>query len=298
MALPEALCGNSWSKEIARRIFPLLVWCAQHGKKITYGQLDTELQRRGWGHHVHATAYSHPAGAIGNACIEIEKETGEKIPPLNALIVNAETGVPGNGCDYYLTTYLDKNRSLDLTNEKRKAMAEETMDEVFRFQEWDEILDRCGFEALKDEIPGLQSDKKQKEPCKGGWSTEPESLEHQALKKWVAENPCVLGGRIQFGFGKIEWQFASADRVDVLFEHKDGCMAVEVKAANANDADLERGIYQCIKYRALLRAEMKASSKIPNGSSLLITERRIPAPLQELADLLGVRVKEVPIKKD
>ena len=62
-------------------------------------------------------------------------------------------------------------------------------------------------------------------------------------------------------------------------------------------SDLERGIYQCVKYRALLRAELKASGKIPNGSSLLITETRLSYTLQELADLLGVRVIVVPVKK-
>ena len=297
MALPKALSGDSWTKEIARRIFPLLVWCAQHGKKITYGQLDAELQRRRWGHHVHATAYRHPAGAVGNACIEVERETGEKIPPLNAIIVNATSGIPGDGCDYYLATYLDKNQSQDLTYTDRKAMAEETMEEVFHFEEWDKIMDRFGFESIQDDIPALESDNQRKAPRKGGWSTGPESPEHQALKKWVAENPHILKSKIHYGSGQTEWQFASADRVDVMFEHDDGCMAVEVKATNANEADLERGIYQCIKYRALLRAELKASGKIPNGSSLLITETRLSFILQELADLLGVRVIVVPMKK-
>lgn len=297
MALPEALRGTSWTKETARRMFPLLVWCAQHGKKITYGQLDAELQRRGWGHHVHATAYSHPAGAIGDACLEVKKETDEKIPPLNAIIVNASSRIPGNGCDYYLATYLDKNRSLNLTDEQRKVMAEETMEEVFRFQTWDEVLDRFGFESIQGDISALESDTQSRAPRKGGWSTGPESPEHQELKKWVAGNSHILKGKIHYGSGQTEWQFASADRVDVMFEHEDGSLAVEVKAANANEADLERGIYQCVKYRALLRAELKASGKIPNGSSLLITETRLSYTLQELADLLGVRVIVVPVKK-
>ena len=144
MALPKALCGNEWTAVTAQRMFPLLVWCAQQGKKITYGQLDTELQRRRWGHHVNVVVYGHPAGAVGNACIEIEREVGEKIPPLNALVVNAKSGIPGTGCDYYLATYLDKNHSRSLTDAQRKAMAEETMEEVWRFQKWDESLGQRG----------------------------------------------------------------------------------------------------------------------------------------------------------
>lgn len=129
------------------------MWCAQQGKKITYGQLDTELQRRGWGHHVNVVVYGHPAGAVGNVCIEIEKGIGEKIPPLNALVVNAKSGIPGTGCDYYLATYLDKNRSRNLTDAQREAMAEVTMEEVWRFQKWDEILNRCGLTPSNAAFP-------------------------------------------------------------------------------------------------------------------------------------------------
>jgi hypothetical protein len=297
MALLEALRGSRWTAVTARRIFPLLVWCAQHEKKITYGQLDSELQRRGWGHHVNVVVYGYPAGVVGSACIEIEKEIGEKVPPLNALIVNAKSGIPGTGCDYYLATYLDKNHSKRLTDAQRKAMAEETMDEVWRFQRWDEISSRCGFKALKGGIPALRSTTQPKTPRKGGWSTGPESAEHKALKQWVAQNPQVLGSKISFPTGQPEWLFASADRADVLFAHKDGCIAVEVKAADAPDAELERGIYQCVKYQALLRAELKAEGKIPNGSSLLITESQLSASLQALADLLGVRALIVPVKR-
>ncbi|VTZ50285.1 conserved hypothetical protein [Methylocella tundrae] len=298
MTLPEALRGGGWTAVTARQMFPLLVWCAKQGKKITYGQLDTELQRRGWGHHVNVVVYGHPAGAVGNACIEIEKEIGEKVPPLNALVVNAKSGIPGNGCDYYLTAYLDKKRSRHLTDAQRKAMAEETMEEVWRFQKWDEILNQCGLSPIPDAIPSLRSESQRKAPRKQGWSNEPESAAHQSLKKWVAENPQVLGSKIPYRRGQTEWLFASADRVDVMFEHKDGCLAVEVKAANANAADLERGVYQCVKYQALLRAELKAEGKIPNGSSLLVTETRLSPALQALADLLGVRVVTVPVKRD
>jgi hypothetical protein len=125
------------------------------GKEITYGQLDTELQRRGWGHHVNVVVYGHPAGAVGNACIEIEKEIGEKIPPLNALVVNAKSGIPGTGCDYYLATYLDENRSRSLTDAQRKTMAEETMEEVWRLQKWDEILNRCGLKPIQAVFPAF-----------------------------------------------------------------------------------------------------------------------------------------------
>lgn len=78
MALPEAFRGDRWTEATARRIFPLLVWCANHGKKIAYGQLDAEMVRRGWGHHVNVVVYGHPAGAVGNALLKTERERADR----------------------------------------------------------------------------------------------------------------------------------------------------------------------------------------------------------------------------
>lgn len=294
MGLPSSLEGDEWSATTARQMFPLLVWCAKHGVRITYGQLDRELQRRSLGHHVTVVVYGHPAGAIGDTCLELEAKLGEKIPPLNAIVVNKDTGIPGTGCDYYLATYLNKSPQSRITDAQRLSMAEETMEEVWRFQKWDEVLQLCGLNPTLENIPGLSIETVRQAPRRSGWSTEGESKEHQSLKEWVAKNPRVLESRIPFGPGTTEWMFASADRADVMFEHEEGAMAVEVKSTRSNSADLERGIYQCVKYRALLRAELRVSGKIPNGSALLVTEVQLSADLQELADLLDVRAILVP----
>lgn len=294
MPLPEALQGDRWTESTARNILPLLVWCAENEKKITYGQLDFEIQRRRLGHHVNVVVYGHPAGAIGNALLETERETGNKIPPINALIVNAKSGIPGTGCDYYLKTYLDNNPQKELSDEQRKSMAEEVMKEVWQFDGWREILDHYGLQPLSGDIPVLRTTSRRKiTPKKTGWSSEAESIEHKRLKEWVAKNPQILESKIPFGSGYTEWLFASADCADVMFEHTEGCIAVEVKSEISNDSDLERGIYQCVKYQALLRAELKAKGLIPNGKAVLVVAQQFPTHLQELADLLTVKVISV-----
>jgi len=35
MPLPKALQGEKWTRETARIILPLLVWCAKNGRTIT-----------------------------------------------------------------------------------------------------------------------------------------------------------------------------------------------------------------------------------------------------------------------
>lgn len=46
MALPQALQGDSWTKETARAALPILIWCAKNGRTITYGRLDKEIVKR------------------------------------------------------------------------------------------------------------------------------------------------------------------------------------------------------------------------------------------------------------
>ncbi|MCX7091929.1 MAG: hypothetical protein NTY50_00545 [Methylobacter sp.] len=291
MPLPEELQGSSWTRQTARNMLPLLVWCAKNGVPITYGQLDIELQRRQLGHHVNVVVYGHPAGAIGDALLATEQEIGERIPPLNSLVINAKTGIPGSGCDYYLKHYLAETVLDKPTAEQRKAMALDTMEEVWRYQGWDELLERYGMRPIQGNIPSLtRAPRKNNAPSKGGWSNEPESEEHRLLKEWVALNPKILKSKIPFREGKQELLYASADKVDVMFEHDEGCIAVEVKSIRSNNQDLERGIYQCVKYQALLRAELKARGQIPNGTSVLVTENELPQNLIELADLFGIRV--------
>ena len=240
--------------------------------------------------------YGGPAGKVGDSMIELGSRLGLTIPPLNAILTNASTHVPGSGCDYYLQTYLGKTVEHALSPDERRAMAEETMDEVWRFQEWNKVLEECGLVGITDEIPALISEAR-RPPIKRGWATGPESDAHKRLKSWVAENPSILNSGVPFGRGDTEWVFASSDRADVMFRHDAKSIAVEVKTSEASDAELSRGIYQCVKYRALLRAELKASGKIPNGWSVLVTDRRLPSDLNEVADLLEIPVLVVPTER-
>jgi hypothetical protein len=128
MSLPECLTVDRWTERTARRIFPLLVWCAEHEEVITYKQLDEELQRRGWGHHVLELQYGRAAGALADALAETAAELETRIPPLNALVVNARSRVPGKGCDYYLQTFCGgRSTSSRLEPSQRKVLAEEAI---------------------------------------------------------------------------------------------------------------------------------------------------------------------------
>ena len=56
-------------------------------------------------------------------------------------------------------------------------------------------------------------------------------------------------------------------------------LAVEAKTVNASDAELSRGIFQCIKYRATLRAMQLIDGRLPNAQAILATQRELTGDL-------------------
>ena len=296
MSLPKSLEGNRWTEITARNALPILIWCAKKGKTITYGQLDHEIVRRGLGHHVMAIQYGYPAGTIGNSLIELEEIWGDSIPPLNAIVVNAADGIPGKGVNYYLEHYFHpKKRVIKMTKKEKRAVVEEIHSDIFAYSYWDDVLNQFGMSRLKGKVELGENPDKVSSPKRGGWSGEGESDEHKALKDFIAKNPQKIGLSKSNKKGEIEYMFASADKADVVFETKNGFVGVEVKSCISNEADLNRGIFQSVKYQALLRAEQKALSKAPTATAILVTERKLSHILQNLADTLGIKVYVIPI---
>jgi hypothetical protein len=67
-------------------------------------------------------------------------------------------------------------------------------------------------------------------------------------------------------------------------------IAVEVKAAIAPEADLIRGVFQCVKYEALLNAEAAATGSGVDVEVILALGGPLPSTIHQLANILGVRV--------
>lgn len=298
MPCPESITGDRWTEVIARNALPILVWCAEHGRCITYGQLNAEIVDRNLGHHVPAVVYGHPAGAIGRALIELEERWGEFVPPLNAVVINGTTMLPGKGVNSFVERYCQPDKRVkNMSIEERRAVVEEVHADVFAYEYWDDVLEACELQALLGTVTfDPQADTVAK-PVKGGWSREPESDEHRKLKKYIARNPNAIGLPKRSRKGETEYVFASANKADVVFKTRNGYVGVEVKSVISGDADLNRGIHQAVKYQALLRAEQKALLQPPTARAVLVSERQLPRPLQNLADVLGIIVFIVEVNR-
>ena len=289
--------GDRWSDRITQLAFPMVLWCAKFGHTITYGQLAEELRRRhGEEPKFRKTVYGTPAGKIGNVLERLSEEWNMDIPPINALIVNGGTGLPGSGVDSYLEHYLNASaRRKAATERSRDALAEQVIADVHHFTEWDKVARYLGIKRLP-EVSVITE--QELEPINlsdpdpfllrtGGGGGEGE--QHKQLKEWAAAHPEVFAEYGRFKKGKMEFPLQSGDQLDVCFTGTDMILAVEVKAANAPESEVRRGIFQCVKYRAVLRATQFAKGEHPTAQAVLLVERRLPDELARLAKRLKVR---------
>lgn len=128
-----------------------------------------------------------------------------------------------------------------------------------------------------------------------------EGEKHKALKEYIYNHPEAIGIK-KVAYRYMEYTLLSGDRLDVFFKLKDGTqIAVEVKSEISDDADILRGIYQCVKYDAVLKAERCVHcAKVDNYPirEILVLEGKIPAEKASVALLLNVSYTENVKPKD
>lgn len=282
--------GDEWTKRTARIGFPILVEYARSRRVITYGEWDAEIVRRGLGTRVVAVQYGYPAGTIGDACKEYADQTGVPVPPINLMVVNQKEQLPGRGADEYIRRFCAHflGRDVDphrLSDRERRTLIGLAQKEIFDFPSWGDVLEACGLdETANTKAP--RSKLKRRCPRRSGWNTGPESDAHKSFKQRISDEPILVELKTDEK-GAQEHSLWSGDRVDVYF--KRAAVAVEVKTAEAGFDELHRGIFQCVKYKAVLQAQQIYKHKIPTADCLLALGGTFPEELQEIADLFGVR---------
>jgi hypothetical protein len=115
-----------------------------------------------------------------------------------------------------------------------------------------------------------------------------ESEEHKRLKEYVAANPSIIGIDASEFIVQTEFILPSLDTMDVLFTSTNN--RVEVKSRISNIDDITRGLFQCIKYTALLSAFHLAEKKDYKLKVILVLENPFPEQLIELKNILGIEV--------
>jgi hypothetical protein len=295
--------GDKWADRMARTTLPILLWAAQHHQPITYKQLAEELaDRTGEPIKRRMTLYGKPAGKIGDVLILLARDTGWDIPPLNAIVINAGTKLPGDGATDFIKRLLLPSVRRSIAKGDTTALAKAAVESALNHTDWARVANALKVGRLLP-VRVLKESKPENEPIKRPKPASPdigyaETAQHKALKRWAAANPWFFRKYGQFGHGRNEARLESGDKLDALLISKTMRLAIEVKASNAPDLEVYRGIFQCVKYRATLKAMQTADGVIPNANAVLLLTRSGPADAQRLARRLQVDVLIAPAGAD
>ena len=251
---------------------------------VTYGETAEMLERELETSKIFSLHIGGVAGKMMNEIMSVARDA----PPINALVTST-SGIPGVGFASYHDDLwraergrkwegMDKGQKLEVVKGVRKAVRD--------YKGWDRIFQ----EAFGDRPSKLERKRFTEQDGKPAETALPrgkgESEQHRRLKEWARDNPSKIG--LPLGFeGESESDLLSGDRIDVLFTRGEEFAVVEVKSCLSSDDDLRRGIYQCVKYRAVIKA-----TRLPvevDVRAILLSERELPSELAARAKLLGVK---------
>ena len=226
----------------------------------------------------------------------------QQVPPINLLVVNQVTDVPGYNAGYYADTWFNKKEGWydGASTANREAAIVQLWKDARSFQGWDTISgiyasDISMESHWKKESGGNELDGKVRRQNGGGPA---ESQEHRNLKYFIAANPDLCGAPQANSRGVVEYRFRSGDEADVRFSGRHAVRVIEVKSRISNEKDMVRGIYQCIKYQCLAVAEECVDGTSRDVSTALVVERlKLPTTITSLAKTLNVELLRIDYQK-
>ena len=124
-----------------------------------------------------------------------------------------------------------------------------------------------------------------------------EGPNHKRLRLWVKKHPDKVEERFHVVRSETEVTLLSGDRVDVVYYGEGKTVAVEVKSIDSDQDDIRRGIYQCVKYEAVMRAQYRAQGKRWSVRSLLVTESPLDDELKQIVERLKVECQVVSVNR-
>lgn len=263
---------GSRSDKLVKLMIPVLVQWAKYSwdKVHTYGELNKRINGK-------TPRLGTQLGFIDDIFKDLENKNHCEIPTLNVLIANSETGLPSNGLDYVESMYSQMSRR------DKESFVKGKIQEAHEY-DYSWVLDALGLK-MPAILPNEVLNEIRKNLSKFESSGEGEF--HKRLKEYICANPTAINKEF-LKAGVTESLLLSGDRLDVYFESDKMKLGVEVKSRISDYPDLLRGIYQCVKYKAVMEAELAANSIMKEVNTLLVIESEMPEELKQLADVLKV----------
>ena len=232
--------------------------------------------------------YSDLTKAIGLKTNQIGKMMGEvqlilnkyfesigsdKNITLNALVVNKSKKLPSDGFFFVVQNYSK------LSPDSKRGEVMKLNKAAHEYKHWDDML-----KALHLKPARIFTDEEVHHLKTGFFGSGGEGEEHKAIKEFIMCHPSTVNKNWKVIQSSTEELLPSGDRLDVFFVLKDDRhVAIEVKPSTSSDDDVTRGIFQCIKYKAV----MDAARALDNGQYDTETMLIIAGSMSEANRLLA-----------
>jgi len=279
----QYLAGDELYQRRARAALPLLVRQAMQSVTVYYSDLAAELGMP------NERNLNYVLGFIGDALELLSKDWKESVPPIQCLVINKRDRLPGEGIGWFITKKEDFRK---LPRKEQRRLVKIELESVFAYSKWVSVLRAFGLaQAITDyaqiaaKAKSIGATRELRAASFGGGG---ESPEHKKLKQFVAKHPEAVGLPASLSPGHMEEPLLSGDVLDVFFRHGHDHVAVEVKSSVSDEADIMRGMFQCVKYRAVLEAQQAKDGLPQSARAILVLEAKLPPKFQTLKNILGV----------
>jgi hypothetical protein len=294
--MPYAQTDENLLNHALEPTFRWLIAAALDGSSMTYGSIKAKLESEEGFSTIFTTRIGFVAGSLMNKI----QDAVPNAPLINVLVVNQTDYQPSTGARTYLA---DKFKLPKLAQKNSKKhfsklwqhTVKRAANEVYALgtNDWAALYKASFKKSLSSQqISKLRDNRKsgaEENGLQGGGKYGPggEGKHHRALRLWITDNPAAV--RKSFANAKTETESGldSGDRIDVVYKCADRIVLLEVKSRISNEIDLKRGVYQCIKYRAV-RAAMDVRDT-PLIETYLVTEQELPKDIAALLRLHDIK---------
>ena len=273
--IDNAISTEATRKNVRLMIPVMIHWAKTGHNEHTYGDLAHAIGKSKFSGIGHALYF------VQQVLDNLSTKSSREIPTLNSLCKNAKTMLPSEGFEFVSPQYND------LDENGKRVFVKGLDSNAMNFPHWDWVLKEL---ELKEAVPFTEE---QLEAIKnprciyGG-----EGGEHKILKEYICQHPESINYK-DVDFAETEHILPSGDRLDVYFELSDGThVALEVKPSISPDQDIARGVFQCVKYYAVMDALRNIECKDYEIKVLLVTAGNFSSQNKELAEELDVEYVE------
>ena len=275
----------------AKPLAQLLIGAAKRRAFITYGEAKQFLESEAGFNTIFPTMMGVPAGELNDRFLDARDDC----PPLSILLVKQEDQLPGVGAGSYIADYLGSSElnNLDFRfnqPEKWRSACERIAADIYNFRDWEQVYKKAFKESLQTLLSSRYTNGTEKDGVK--YKRKGEGQNHKKLRLWVKHNPEELNRTYASFDTETEFVLDSGDRVDVVYFGQNLTVAIEVKSKDSDDSDIRRGVFQCIKYRAVLEA-MDIRSNV-NVVAILVTQKVVSGNVKALLSKHNIRIFKAP----